>query len=92
MDDGCVWAPAELANNAADLVAPNGLELSCPAARATVNSLSRIQAGKTPSIFRTPAGSAAASCWAALGLALREHLHRERLAVPGIDLSYLQSL
>jgi hypothetical protein len=30
---------------------PNGLELSCPAARATVDSFSRILAGKTRSNF-----------------------------------------
>jgi hypothetical protein len=30
---------------------PNGLELSCPAARATVDSFSRIPAGKSHSTF-----------------------------------------
>jgi hypothetical protein len=39
---------------------PNGLELSCPAARASAHSLSRIPAGKASPTFRTPAGSAAA--------------------------------
>jgi hypothetical protein len=41
---------------------PNGLELSCPAARATACPLSRILAGKTRLHFRALAGSAAASC------------------------------
>jgi len=41
------------------------LELSCPAALATAHSFPRILAGKPPSTFRMPAGSAAASCWAA---------------------------
>ena len=44
---------------------PNGLELSCLAARATPHPFSRILAGKAPHPFRTPAGSAAASCSAA---------------------------
>jgi len=37
---------------------------SCPAAQATAHSFSRILAGKAPLTFRTPAGSAAASCCA----------------------------
>ena len=49
---------------------PNGLELSCPAAQATVQPFSHILTGKAPSAFRTPAGSAAASCWAAMRLSM----------------------
>jgi hypothetical protein len=45
---------------------PNGLELSCPAARATAFSLSRNLAGKASPTFGTPAGSAAASCYASV--------------------------
>jgi len=45
--------------------AHNGLELSCRAARATPHPFSRNSAGRTPPTFRTPAGSAAASCYAA---------------------------
>jgi hypothetical protein len=41
---------------------PNGPELSCPAARATPHTFSRILAGTASPTFRTPAGSAAASC------------------------------
>ena len=48
-------------------VRPNGLELSCPAARATAHPFYGILAGKGPSTFRTPAGSAAARCSAAIG-------------------------
>ena len=39
---------------------PNGLELSCPAARATADPFSRILAGKASPTSHTPAGSAAA--------------------------------
>src|SRR3990172_12479681 len=39
---------------------PNGLELSCPAARATALPLSHILAGQAPHPFRPTAGSAAA--------------------------------
>jgi len=59
--------------------AHNGLELSCSAARATVHPFSRILAGKVSPTFRTPAGSAAASCWApsheALASERRSHEH-----------------
>src|SRR3990172_1742371 len=47
-----------------DHLPPNGLELSCPAAWARPDPLSRILTGKAPRPFRTPAGSAAASCYA----------------------------
>jgi len=40
----------------------NGPELSCPAARATAHSFSPNSAGKALPTFRTPTGSAAASC------------------------------
>jgi hypothetical protein len=40
--------------------AHNGLELSCPAARATAYPFSRTSAGRGSPTFRTPAGSAAA--------------------------------
>src|SRR3990172_3805405 len=49
---------------------PNGLELSCAAAQAMLDSLSRPLAGEPPRPFRTPAGSAAASCSAAHVLSL----------------------
>lgn len=44
-------------------VRPNGLKLTRPAARESVDPFSRILAGNGSPTFRTPAGSAAASCW-----------------------------
>ena len=41
---------------------PNGLELCCPAARASWRPFSRNLAGRAPQRFRPPAGSASASC------------------------------
>ena len=57
---------------------PNGLELSCPAAQATAHPLPHILAGRAPCLFRTPAGSAAASCWAARSLHLFSRLGPSR--------------
>jgi len=46
------------------VVLPNGLELSCPAARATAHSFSRIPAGNEPSNF---AHASRVSCSELLG-------------------------
>jgi hypothetical protein len=43
---------------------PNGLELSCPAARASLPPFSHILAANTTCPLRQPAGSASASCYA----------------------------
>jgi len=63
---------------------PNGLELSCPAARATAHSFSRILAGKASQTFRTPAGSAAASCSAALSLRTSRTVKSPRLRLVAV--------
>jgi len=44
------------------VAAPNGLELCCPAAEASLDPFSHISVGKARVRFRPPAGSASASC------------------------------
>ena len=44
------------------VAAPNGLELCCPAALASLDPFSHILAAQGPSRFRPPAGSASARC------------------------------
>jgi hypothetical protein len=71
VDSGC-WAIPPVAGWTQRRA--NGLELSCPAARATVHCFSYNLASKASPTFRPPAGSAAASCYAERALLLIEVL------------------